>query len=518
MREEGWGMAAEPSHPGQGCASCVALQQENARLRQENARLQNKVARLHRQVQASQRELRLAMSLIQDLQQEMLQLRRQLDRNSSNSSLPPSASPPSAPPPVPKRATGRKIGAQPGHPGHGRRLLPPEQVDQTIVHAPPTCSHCGTTLARAHRDQQPHARHQVMELPQRAVTITEHQAYACTCPNCGRRTAATLPAELTQSVCGERLAAALCLLSARMHGSRRAVTEVLQEVLGAPLALGSVSAREQELTAALAASYRQLQQHLAAAPVKHLDETGWRRAKRWLWVAAESTCALFHLDAQRGLHGLQRLLGQDDRGNVLQARGIVISDRYGLYDRLPGEQRQLCWAHLKRDFTALAQGPPPQQQWGERLLKLEAAVFALWHQRRRHLPSLRRMLAPLQRRMHRLLLAGRRCQVPGVAGLCQYLLRQEAALWRFAHVPGVAPTNNHAERMLRPAVQWRKQCLGSHSEQGCRFVERMLSAIQSCKLQGRSALQFCQDTLFAYRRGLPTPSLLPAPARTPSDH
>jgi len=243
-----------------------------------------------------------------------------------------------------------------------------------------------------------------------------------------------------------------------------------------------------------------------------------RRAKRWLWVAAESTCALFHLDAQRGLHGLQRLLGQDDRGNVLQARGIVISDRYGLYDRLPGEQRQLCWAHLKRDFTALAQGPPPQQQWGERLLKLEAAVFALWHQRRRHLPSLRRMLAPLQRRMHRLLQAGGRSGIAGVAGLCRYLLRQEQALWCFARVPGVAPTNNHAERMLRPAVQWRKQCLGSHSEQGCRFVERMLSAIQSCKLQGRSALQFCQDTLFAYRRGLPTPSLLPAPARTPSDH
>jgi transposase len=352
-----------------------------------------------------------------------------------------------------------------------------------------------------------------MELPARAVRITEHQAYACTCGKCGGRTAMALPAELTPSVCGERLAAAIGLLSSRVHGSRRAVAEVLQEVLGAPLALGSVSAREQELSSALAASHAQLQQHLAAAPLKHLDETGWRRANRWLWVAADATCALFHLDAQRGLHGLQRLLGQNDRGTTLEVEGLCISDRYGLYDRLPVAQRQLCWAHLKRDFLALAQGPPEQQKLGERLLKLAAAVFDLWHRHRQRLPSLRRALAPLQRRMHRLLREGGRCGIPGVAGLCQYLLRQEAALRCFARVAGIDPTNNHAERMLRPAVQWRKKCLGSHCEAGCRFAERMLSAIQSCKLQGRSVLEFCQDTLLAHRRGLPTPSLLPASAQ-----
>jgi transposase len=477
--------------------------------------LRKQVHRLQQRERDTQRQLRVALCLIQDLQQEVDRLRKQLERNSSNSSLPPSANPPSAPPPVQKQPTGRKIGAQPGHPGHGRPLLPVEQMDQVIIHAPATCGHCGAALTPQHRDQPPQARHQVMELPRRAVTLTEHQAYACTCPRCGKRTAAVLPAELTQSVCGERLSAAIGLLCSRVHGSRRAVREVLQEVLGAPLSLGSVSAREQELSAALAASYAQLQQHLAAAPVKHVDETGWRRAKRWLWVAADASGALFHLDAQRGLHGLQRLLGQNDRGNTLQARGIFISDRYGLYDRLPLQQRQLCWAHLKRDFTALAQGPPPQQPWGERLLALEKQVFACWHQYRQRLPRLRRGLAPLQQRMHRLLREAERSAVAGVAGLCRYLLRQEQALWCFARVHGVAPTNNHAERMLRPAVQWRKKCLGSHSEQGCRFAERMLSALQICKLQGRSGLQFCQDTLLAHRRGLPTPSLLPAPVQTP---
>src|SRR4029434_10874603 len=103
---------------------------------------------------------------------------------------------------------------------------------QFIVHVPATCSHCGSALTLAHREEQPHARHQVMELPERAVWITEHQAYDCTCGKCGRRTVTALPAELTKSVCGERLSAAMCLLSARVHGSRRAVGEGLHAVAG----------------------------------------------------------------------------------------------------------------------------------------------------------------------------------------------------------------------------------------------------------------------------------------------
>jgi transposase len=480
-------------------------------LHMHNARLRKQVARQQQRLRDVQRQLRQARSQIAQLQQDMAELQRQLWRNSSNSSLPPSANPPSAPPAVRKKPTGRKIGAQVGHAGHGRKLLPVEQVDQIIEHLPQRCGHCGSPLDGASREGEPAARHQVMELPQRAVRIIEHQACACRCRKCGKCTAARLPQELKVSVCGERLSAAICLLSSRVHGSRRAVAEMLGEMLGAPLALGSVSAREREISAALAPTQPQLRQHLQAAAVKHVDETRWRRARRWLWTLADQNCALFHLDRERGLHSLQRLLGQDDRGLELSLEGVVVTDRYGIYERIPLNQRGICWAHLKRDFTALAQGPPRQQSWGRRLLDVQQAVFIIWHQFQRNRRKLRQAMAPLQQRMHRLLLSGRRSGVVGVKGLCQNLLHLEAALWNFVRREGVAPTNNHAERMLRPAVQWRKKCLGSHSEEGCRFVERMLSVVQSCKLQARNALRFCQDALFAHRRQQPIPSLLPAP-------
>lgn len=483
-----------------------------AHLQQDNDRLRKQVARLQQILRDSQRQLRQAISRIDQLQQDLLELQQQLNRTSSNSSLPPSANPPSAPAPVHKRPTGRKIGAQAGHVGHGRKLLPTEQVDQVIAHLPEQCQHCGRPLGPEDRESLPAARHQVMELPARAVQVIEYQAYACRCPRCGHRTAIPLPAECPASVCGERLAAAICLLTARMHTSRRAAVELLEEVLGAPLALGSVCAREREMTCALAGSYQQLQEHLPRAPVKHLDETTWRRAGRWLWTAADGSCALFRADRQRGLHGLQRLLALDDQSLQLPLEGVVVSDRYALYERIPLRQRGLCWAHLKRDFTALAQGPPPQRSWGKRLLKVQEGVFALWHRLKEQRGQLQQAMVPLQRRMHRLLLAGRRSGIAGVQGLCANLLHLEAALWSFVRQEGVEPTNNHAERMLRPAVQWRKKCLGSHSERGCRFVERILGVIQSCKLQRRSALQFCQDTLHAYRRGEPVPSILPAPA------
>jgi transposase len=477
----------------------------------DNARLRKQVAHLQQLARDSQRQLREAKSLIAQLQEDVAELKRQLNRNSSNSSLPPSANPPAAPPPVKKQPTGRKIGAQAGHVGHGRKLLPVEQVDQIVEHLPEQCEHCGKALDASCREEQPRSRHQVMELPERAVEVIEHQAYACCCPACGRRTAARLPEEVRGSVCGERLSAAICLISSRVHGSRRAAVELLGQVLGAPLALGSISAREREMTAALAAPQQELQKHLLKAPVKHLDETSWRRAKRWLWTLADGTCALFHLDRERGLHGLQRLLGQNDKSLELSLEGIVVTDRYGLYERIPVAQRGICWAHLKRDFEALAQGPPEQRPWGRRLLELEQAVFSIWHNLKTDRGKLRCVMAPVRKRLHRLLLEGRRGGIAGVMGLCENLLHLEQALWSFVNHDGVAPTNNHAERMLRPAVQWRKKCLGSHSEEGCHFVERMLGVIHSCKLQARNSLQFCRDALYAHRRKLPIPSILPGP-------
>jgi transposase len=452
--------------------------------------------RLHKRVRHLEQKLRTAQWQIDQLTQRLIQLEQKLNRNSRNSSLPPSANPPSAPPAVNKQPTGRKIGAQKGHPGHFRKPLPPEQVDQFIEHRPAQCEHCQARLPTIGGEVA--GRHQVMELPLRAVTVTEHQSWSVQCPCCQGITRGVIPPFIRVSVVGERLSAALCLLSSRLHGSRRAAAELLQEVLGAPLSLGSISARENEMSRALAGDYQKLKAQVKEALIKHVDETGWKRAAGFLWVAATDDAAVFHLDRGRHRGALQKLLGE-------QIQGWLCTDRYGPYEQHPPDRRQLCWSHLKRDFRAQQERAGPAGRWGSRALKLTHQLFELWHRfKHKHIArsTLQRMMRPVKKRLHRLLKQGAASSIEQLTGLCANLLRLEKALWNFARVEGLEPTNNHAERMLRPAVQWRKKSLGSHSEQGCRFAERMLSVIQTCRLRGQSVMSHLQKALANYRQEL----------------
>src|SRR5829696_2169588 len=231
------------------------------------------------------------------MERRLKALEDRLRANSSNSSTAPSSNPLWAPKIKPKRPTGRRPGGQKGHPGHHRELLPVEQVDEVVEHRPEVCAHCRASLADA--PGEPVARHQVAELPARAVRVTEHRAVACRCGRCGRRTAGAIPASVAGRCTGARLDAALCYLSAYVHGSRRAVEDVAGEVLGLPLSLGTLVNREQEMSRALKDGYEQVQTRVRDAPAKNVDETGWRRAGRWLWVAATADAALFRVDRGR---------------------------------------------------------------------------------------------------------------------------------------------------------------------------------------------------------------------------
>jgi transposase len=439
---------------------------------------------------------------VQELREELAELRRQLNRNSGNSSTPPSANPPWAPRPVKRKPTGRKPGGQPGHEGHFRQLLPVEQVDEVVKHRPGRCGHCGAKFAEAGAGEVME-RHQVTELPRRAVKVTEHQAIACTCQRCGMTTRQDIPEELTRSVLGVRLCAAIAFASSRVHGSRRAVEELLEEVLGAPLALGTVMAREGEMTQALAEPYRQAKQMIQKALAKNVDETGWKRAGKFLWVAATRSLAVFHLDPCRNRDAMHELLGR-------RVRGTICTDRFGVYEKVPLQQRGLCWSHLKRDFKDLAEQKGPAQKIGEAGLGVCSEVFDVWHQhcdRRISRRALARLLIPMRKRMNRLLKRGRRSPAKRAARFCRELLRLEPALWTFAQVKGIEPTNNHAERMLRPAVMWRKQSLGSHSLGGCRFVERMMTVLQTLRLRGQSVMDYLEKAIHALRRGTSPPPL-----------
>jgi transposase len=303
------------------------------------------------------------------------------------------------------------------------------------------------------------------------------------------------------------LAATLAYLAGCHHVGKRGLEEIAWAVFEVPLALGTVSHLEGQMSAALAVPHAEALAAVRAAPVKHVDETGWKQAgqRRWLWLAATSTVAAFLICTGRGFAALKALLGT----GVI---GLLTSDRWAVYDQWPLWRRQVCWAHLKRDFQKLVDRGGAAAPLGAALLRIERRVFEEWHLFRGGTfgrRALQNHLDAEAREFERLLEAGRGCADTKAAAFCENLLALLPAVWRFVVTEGIEPTNNHAERLLRRGVLWRKNAFGCHSAGGCRFVERILTAVQTLRLQGRPVLPYLRDVLVAHRNGLKAPSLLP---------
>jgi transposase len=422
---------------------------------------------------------------------------------------PPSAPrPPAALPKGPaKKPTGKKPGGQPGHPPHLRELAPPARVNETVPFLPQSCGHCQAALpAQPSPNDPPPVRHQVVELPELAARITEYQGQARTCLECGKVTRAPIPAELRAHSVGPKLTAALAYLVG-CHGlSKRGVEELSEALFDAKVSLGTVANLEQETSAALAAAHQEAVAAVRTAEVKHLDETGWKQAgkKRWLWVAATADVVVFLIHTLRNVTALRQLLGAT-------LSGILCSDRWSAYDHWPLLQRQLCWAHLKRNWEKMAERGGKAEVIAAACLSVHERVFELWHLFRggglsrvemdeRMLPLMFELLAVLRR--------GLRSRDRKTKRFCARLEGQFPALWTFVAVAGVEPTNNHAERVQRRAVLWRRRSFGCHSAAGCRFAERILTVVQTLRLQQRSVLRFLHEAISAHRAHRSGPMLV----------
>ncbi len=414
------------------------------------------------------------------LEARVAELERRLNRSSRNSSLPPSQDPPSAPPRPGEPASGRRRGGQPGHEGRSRRLLPLERVGEVVEHWPARCAHCARRFGESERVEAAcPQRHQVCELPTIAVTVTEHRLHRLRCPACAAETRAELPADVPHGAFGPRLQAAVTTLAVRNRVSRRDSAELMRELFAVELSTGALDAIVQHVGEALAKPQARLAEQIRSAAVVNIDETGWRTAgeRRTLWGALTERAALFRIAAGRHQREVRALLGED-------FTGIACSDRWRAYDYLDPQQRQLCWAHLLRDFTAHSEGLAAQKRFGETGLTLTARLFAAWDAYRGD---------------------GDRGRL--LEQFAANLLKRWPALWTFTNVDGVEPTNNHAERGLRGAVIYRKLSLGSQSAQGERTIERLLSASVTCRLQGRSLFAYLTDVVNASIRGDPIPAL-----------
>src|SRR5438067_3039842 len=309
------------------------------------------------------------------LQTRVRELEARLGQNAANSSLPPSANPPAAPKPVVKEPTGRSPGAQSGHTALSRVRLPAERLHAVVAYLP-EAARGGQQPLPAHpgpKDPEP-TWHQVAELPEVTARVTEHQGHFRTCPCCGLVTHRPIPAAIRAHGFGPRLTATLAYLAGARHDSKRGVAEVAEAVFGVPLGLGTVSNCEQEVSAALAGAHAEAAQAVRQAEHKNADETGWKLAGRlcWLWAAVSDRAALFTIHPRRGREGLRALLGEE-------VRGVVTTDRWCAYRGLGAYRRQLCWAHLVRDFQGLVDRGGPGRQLGEELLCFAQDVFTDWY-------------------------------------------------------------------------------------------------------------------------------------------
>ena len=468
----------------------ITLWQENQALKQQVAALQEQVAAL---------------------QAEVERLREQVNKNSRNSSKPPSSDPPQVRKYPKREKSERKRGGQKGHPGKGRKLAPSGRVSHVVVRKPTSCQQCGALLLG--EDPSPR-RHQVSELPRIEPEITEYQwpkarytQHTLVCLACGAQTGGEWPAEMPGGSFGPRTQAMIGYLGGRFGMSDRDTQELMEVVFHTPISLGSIPAQEQQLSATLAQPVQAAQDYVRQQTYANVDETGWRHMEQraWLWVAATSLVTVFVVVGTRSAAGLKRLLGES-------FKGIIGSDRWSAYRGLDPLRRQLCWAHLKRDFQAFVERGGESRIVGNLLLVQVKAMFEFWQRVRDGTLSradFQLAMQPIQTEVKALLEIGALVSHRPTRKTCHNILSLEPALWTFVRQEGVEPTNNAAERPLRRGVIWRRRSFGTQSEAGSVFVERILTAVITLRQQKRDVLDFLTEGCQANISGAHAPSLLP---------
>lgn len=457
---------------------------------------------------------------LEQLSERVAHLEERLGQTSKNSSRPPSSEVFGG-----KKGSGTKgkrgrRGGQPGHQGQSRRLYAQEACEAVIDHVPKTCQKCGEPLSGS--DEHPY-RHQIVELPPIEPRVREHRLHQLTCEHCGAKTRSPLPEGVSRSGYGERLSALVALLSGGYRQSHRQVKTLLQAIANLELSTGSINRLRREMSEALAAPVAQAQEYVGQAQVLHSDETGFAQGngdgkneagkRAWLWVLVTPLVSVFAVLLSRSQAAAKSLIGET-------FTGIVVSDRYGGYGWIPLSQRQLCWAHLQRDFTRIAERSGVSRDIGEGLLAQERRLFELWYQVRDgtlEREAFRQAVLPIRAQVRRWLEVGadyeigprEKTPLAKTVRTCRQLLKVESALWTFVAVEGVEPTNNAAERALRPAVIWRRTSFGSQSQAGSEFVAHLLTVVTSLEAQQRDVWEFLTQAIQAARFGQEPPSLLP---------
>lgn len=433
---------------------------------------------------------------IAELEAELAVLRK----TPQNSSLPPSSQHPHAKPLPEKKKSKRNRGGQPGHQKHERSLIPTVECTELVTLKPTNCRRCGTKLTGS--DENP-LRHQVWELPEIKPIVTEYQQHRLSCPCCRESTCAALPEGVPTGMSGPRLIAFTALLMAYVRQSKRRTALFVESILNIPCCPALTVKHQNMTTAALRENYHELVTALPMQPCLNGDESPTKEAniKAWLWTFVARRFTVFALRGSRAATTITELLGET-------FAGVMSCDRAKMYWQCG--KLQWCWAHLKRDFQALVDHPDPQvKRLGRDLLRPTKELFRHWSRCRDGTltrAEFQQAMTPVRDQVNSLLLRG---YGTAVDGMCRELYKHRAWLWTFLEVEGVEPTNNAAERSLRHAVIWRKLSFGTQSASGSRFVETLLSVIETCRQQERNVFEHVTTAVQHHFHGQKPPTLLP---------
>lgn len=461
-------------------------------------------------------QLRERDARIAELERQVAALMERLGQNSSNSHLPPSSDSPDE---RRKRSehkkwksrSKKKRGAQRGHQGAHRELLPPDKVNKFVDLYPPECENCWQPLPRV-ADPAP-KRYQQTELPPVEPETTEWRRHAVTCACCGYRTRAAYDNDvIPSSSFGPRLMAIIALITGVYHLSRRRAVGLLSDLLGVELSLGALSQVEARVSGAVKPAVDEAWEKVGRAEVKHTDGTSWSQAgaAMALWTIATAAATVFKTLTDSAKETLIPLYGE--------LEGILVSDRAKALGFWAMERRQVCWAHLLRKFIAFSERAGPAAAFGRQLLDYTGLMFEYWHDYKAGKLTRETFvawMAPVRTQVEALLAQAVAADIAGLSGSCADILAHKAALFTFVDRDGVEPTNNHAEREIRAFVLWRKRSFGSQSTRGSIFAESLMTVAHTARKQQKNVLAFLTECCRAHAEGSSAPSLfakLPAAA------
>jgi transposase len=440
--------------------------------------------------QLSKDEL-IALLLAQEAR--IAELERRLGLNSSNSGKPPSSDGLKKPPRVSslREPSGKKTGGQKGHPGE--TLCQVAKPDSTIDHYPQACAGCGKSLTAA--TATGHVARQVFDLPEpKPLIVTEHRAHTCHCAACGTQTRGAFPAGVSAPVqYGTRIAAfVLYLLHYQLLPEKR-LAVLMADLFGVKLVTATIARISQDCAGRLQDFAEALRDHVAAAPVKHMDETGFRIGGKtqWLHIASTAWLTFYRTAAKRG-------------SLLANVTGIVVHDHWKPYYTMTGVLHALCNAHHLRELKALVE--IEKEDWASKMQRLlRRACHATNLAREQGVALKPGLLALIERCYDRILAEGmafhegqpalakthRRGRTPRRVGhnlLLRLSIRKQDAL-RFLTDPRVPFTNNLAERDGRMMKLRQKISGGFRSEGGAKDFAVIRSVLSTARKQGWNMLQ-----------------------------